>query len=122
MTKGEPLDVVKQILDLIAEFDAILSSGHLHVYEIWKLFTEAKKRGVKRLLMNHPMYGLHFTYDDIKELAEFGALVEQSACLYVEFALQRLLGTGIEGTYPGGGRRALVDRLRSRPGGQPDAC
>lgn len=81
---GELLDVVKEILDSIAEFDAILSSGHLHVWEIWKLFTEAKKRGVKRLLVNHPMYGLHFTYDDIKEMAEFGALIEQSACLYVD--------------------------------------
>ena len=76
--------MVKQILNSIAEFDAILSSGHLHVYEIWKLFTEAKKRGVKRLIINHPMYGLHFTYDDIKELAELGALIEQSACLYVD--------------------------------------
>ncbi len=71
-------------LDSIAEFDAILSSGHLHVWEIWKLFTEAKKRGVKRLLVNHPMYGLHFTYEDIKEMAEFGALIEQSACLYID--------------------------------------
>lgn len=81
---GEILDEAKQILDSIAEFDAILSSGHLHVWEIWKLFTEAKKRGVKRLLVNHPMYGLHFTYEDITELAEFGALIEQSACLYVD--------------------------------------
>jgi hypothetical protein len=81
---GEILDVVREILDSIAEFDAILSSGHLHVWEIWKLFTEAKKRGVKRLLVNHPMYGLHFTYDDIKEMADFGALIEQSACLYVD--------------------------------------
>ena len=81
---GELLDVVKEILDSIAEFDAILSSGHLHISEIWTLFTEAKKRGVKRLLINHPMYGLHFTYDDIRELAELGAVVEQSACLYVD--------------------------------------
>ncbi|WEX10939.1 DUF6282 family protein [Chelativorans sp. AA-79] len=81
---GELLDVVKEILDSIAEFDAILSSGHLHISEIWTLFTEAKKRGVKRLLVNHPMYGLHFTYEDIRELAEFGALIEQSACLYVD--------------------------------------
>jgi len=81
---GDLLDVVKEILDSIAEFDAILSSGHLHISEIWTLFTEAKKRGVKRLLVNHPMYGLHFTYDDISELAEFGALIEQSACLYVD--------------------------------------
>jgi len=81
---GEILDVVKEILDSIAEFDAILSSGHLHIAEIWALFTEARKRGVKRLLINHPMYGLHFSYEDIRELAEFGALVEQSACLYVD--------------------------------------
>jgi hypothetical protein len=81
---GELLDVVKEILDSIAEADAILSSGHLHIAEIWTLFTEAKKRGVNRLLINHPMYGLHFTYDDIRELAEMGALVEQSACLYVD--------------------------------------
>lgn len=81
---GNLLDVVKEILDSIAQADAILSSGHLHVSEIWTLFTEAKARGVKRLLVNHPMYGLHFSYDDIRELAEFGALIEQSACLYVD--------------------------------------
>ncbi len=81
---GELLDEVKEILDSIAEFDAILSSGHLHVSEIWTLFTEAKKRGVKRLLINHPMYGLHFTYEDIREFADFGAQIEQSACLYVD--------------------------------------
>lgn len=81
---GDILDEVKEILDSIAEFNAILSSGHLHVWEIWKLFHEAKKRGVKRLLVNHPMYGLHFTYEDITEMAEFGALIEQSACLYVD--------------------------------------
>ncbi|MCK8779237.1 DUF6282 family protein [Rhizobium sp. NTR19] len=81
---GNILDEVKQILDSIAEFDAILSSGHLHVWEIWRLFEEAKKRGVKRLLINHPMYGLHFTYDDIRDLANMGALVEQSAGMYVD--------------------------------------
>jgi len=81
---GNLLDEVKEILDLIAGSDAILSSGHLHVSEIWTLFEEAKKRGVKRLLINHPMYGLHFTYDDIAGLADLGALVEQSACLYID--------------------------------------
>lgn len=81
---GNVLDEVKQILDLIAEFDAILSSGHLHVWEIWKLFDEARARGVKRLLINHPMYGLHFTYEDIRDLAQLGALIEQSAAMYVD--------------------------------------
>ncbi|CDZ26876.1 DUF6282 family protein [Neorhizobium galegae] len=81
---GNILDEVKQILDMIAEFDVILSSGHLHVWEIWKLFDEARARGVKRLLVNHPMYGLHFTPDDVRELAQLGAVIEQSAGLYVD--------------------------------------
>ena len=81
---GDLVDEVKEILDLIAGSDAILSSGHLHVSEIWPLFEEAKKRGVKRLLINHPMYGLHFTYEDVAGLAELGALIEQSACLYID--------------------------------------
>ena len=81
---GNVLDTVKQILDKIAEFDVILSSGHLHVWEIWKLFEEARSRGVKRLLINHPMYGLHFTYADIADFAKMGAIVEQSAGLYID--------------------------------------
>ncbi|WP_454744440.1 DUF6282 family protein [Ciceribacter selenitireducens] len=81
---GNILDEVKQILDLVAEFDVILSSGHLHVWEIWRLFEEARARGVKRLLVNHPMYGLHFTYEDIRDLAAMGALIEQSAALYID--------------------------------------
>lgn len=81
---GALLDSVREILDMVAEHDAILSSGHLHVAEIWSLFEEARKRGVKRLVINHPMYGLHFTHADISELAALGAVVEQSACLYVD--------------------------------------
>jgi hypothetical protein len=82
--RGHLLDVCKEILDSIAEFDAILSSGHLHIAEIWVLFEEAKRRGVRRLLVNHPMYGLSATHDDITELAAMGAMIEQSACLYVD--------------------------------------
>lgn len=81
---GELLDSVREILDLVAAHDAILSSGHLHIAEIWSLFDEARKRGVKRLVINHPMYGLHFTHEDTAELAALGAIVEQSACLYVD--------------------------------------
>ena len=82
--QGENLDVVKQILDLIAAHDAILSSGHLHISEAWALFTEAKKRGVNRIIMNHPTYGLHSTMDDIRELTGLGVLIEQSSCLFVD--------------------------------------
>ncbi len=81
---GALLDAVKEILDIIAQNDVILSSGHLHIAEVWTLFDEAKRRGVERLLMNHPTYGLHCTLDDIRELAGMGVVIEQSACLYVD--------------------------------------
>jgi hypothetical protein len=81
---GNIIDPVKRILDMIAEFDVILSSGHLHVWEIWRLFDEARARGVKRLLINHPMYGLHFTYEDIRDFANQGVIIECSAAMYVD--------------------------------------
>jgi hypothetical protein len=81
---GRLLDPVKEILDIIAEHDVILSSGHLHIAEVWTLFDEAKKRGVTRLLCNHPTYGLHCSYEDISELAGMGVILEQSAYLFVD--------------------------------------
>ncbi len=83
-TRGRLLDEVKEILDLIAEFDAVLSSGHLHVSEIWPLFEEAKARGVNRRLVNHPTYVVGCSLADIAELTEGGAIVEHSASFYID--------------------------------------
>lgn len=76
-------DEVKQILDQIAEFDAVLSAGHLHISEIWPLFEEAKKRGVKRRLVQHPTYTIDATYADIRELTEGGVFIEHSLCMFI---------------------------------------
>ena len=83
-SKGRIVDEVKEILDLIAEFDAILSSGHLHISEIWPLFEEAESRGVKRRLVNHPSYVVGASLADIAELTSGGAYVEHSASFYIE--------------------------------------
>ncbi|HWW63378.1 MAG TPA: DUF6282 family protein [Sphingomonadaceae bacterium] len=82
--KGEVKDEVKVILDMIAEHDIILSGGHLHVSEIFKVFEEAKKRGVKRLLVNHPSFILGATHDDIRALVAMGAYIEHSLCMFVK--------------------------------------
>lgn len=81
--KGDLKDEVKPILDIIAETDAVLSAGHLHISEIWPLFDEAKKRGVKRLLVNHPTFVIDATLRDIKELVEMGAYIEHSFCMFI---------------------------------------
>jgi hypothetical protein len=80
---GRIKDEVKQILDQIAEFDAVLSAGHLHISEIWPLFEEAVKRGVKRRLVQHPTYTIDATYADIRELIEGGAFIEHSLCMFI---------------------------------------
>lgn len=80
---GKLKDEVLPILDLIAEADAVLSAGHLHISEIWPLFEEARKRGVKRLLVNHPTYVVDASLDDMRQLARDGVYMEHSMCMWV---------------------------------------
>ncbi|NVO13372.1 MAG: hypothetical protein HXX10_04980 [Rhodoplanes sp.] len=81
---GELKDEVKPILDLVAQHDAVLSCGHLHISEAWVLFEEAKRRGCKRLLVNHPPYTVGAAPKDIKRLLDLGVMIEHSACLYID--------------------------------------
>lgn len=81
---GRIKDEVKEILDQIAEFDAVLSAGHLHISEIWPLFEEAEKRGVKRRLVQHPTYTIGASYADIRELTDNGVFIEHSLCMFIE--------------------------------------
>jgi hypothetical protein len=81
---GEIHDELKFILDLIAEADSVLSAGHLHISEIWPLFEEAKRRGVRRLLVNHPIYVVGAEIAEVRQIVETGAYVEHSICMFVE--------------------------------------
>lgn len=80
---GALLPEVGPILDMIAEHDAVLSSGHLHISEAFPLFEEARRRGVKRLLCNHPTYVVDASLDDIRRLVSMGVYVEHSMCMFV---------------------------------------
>lgn len=87
--KGELKEELKPILNQIAENDCVLSSGHLHISEIWPLFEEAKKRGVNRLLVNHPTFVVDASLSDIKELASMGAYIEHSFCMFINEAYNK---------------------------------
>lgn len=82
-SEGQLIEAVKPILDHIAKHDVVLSGGHLHITEIFPLFEEAKRRGVKRLLVNHPTFLIGCTYDDIRQLVEMGAYIEHSFCMFI---------------------------------------
>ncbi len=82
--KGKLLPEVLDILDVIADRDVVLSSGHLNISEIWPLFEEAKKRGVKRMICNHPTFVVGASLADITRLAGMGVYIEHSMCMFAE--------------------------------------
>lgn len=82
--KGQVKDEVKEILDLIAQYDVILAGGHLHISEILPVFEEAKRRGVKRFLVNHPSFIVGASHEDIRRLVAMGAYIEHSLCMFIE--------------------------------------
>jgi len=80
---GKLTDETKQICDLIAEENIILAGGHLHVSELFILFEEAARRGVKKLMVNHPSYIIGCSDDDIRGLVALGAYMEHSICMFI---------------------------------------
>ena len=84
--KGGLTDDAKQVLDLIAEGDIILAGGHLDVSELFPLFEEAKARGVRKMLVNHPTYVVGCSDADIRGLVAMGVYMEHSICMFVEGA------------------------------------
>ena len=80
---GKLTDEAKQICDLIAEANIILAGGHLHVSELFILFEEARKRGVKKMLVNHPSYIIGCSDEDIRGLVALDAYIEHSICMFI---------------------------------------
>lgn len=77
-------DDVKQILDVIAKADMVLASGHLHVSETWLVFEEARRRGVRRMVLTHPEDIVDASMEDVSGLAATGAFVEHSLCMFLD--------------------------------------
>jgi len=81
---GRLSDDTRQVLDLIAEGDIILAGGPLPAAELHVVFAEAKQRGVKKMLVNHPTYIVGCTDEDIRQMVRMGVYMEHSICMFVE--------------------------------------
>lgn len=73
-SSGELPDPLPEILELIAERDVVLNTGHLSPEEAIRLVEEAKQRGVMRILV--PCGG--YPPEAIREIAAAGAFAEFS--------------------------------------------
>ena len=77
--KGKLLPEVYEVIDLIADADIMLATGHLCIPEAKAVIQAAKERGVNRLYVNHPEYIINGTIEEQKELADMGAFIEHLA-------------------------------------------
>lgn len=77
-------DEVKEVLDIVARNDIALASGHLHISETWLVFEEARRRGVRRLVLTHPEDIVDASMNDVSGIAAMGAFVEHSLCMFLE--------------------------------------
>lgn len=69
---------VREILDLVARAGIVLATSHLSCAEVMALLDEAKRVGLKKVVVNHPQNQcVGMTIDMQKEAAEKGAYLEQ---------------------------------------------
>ena len=64
--------------------DIILAGGHLPASELHILFDEAARRGVKKMMVNHPTYIVGCSDTDIRQLVAVGVKMEHSICMFIE--------------------------------------
>ncbi|MGW8369162.1 MAG: DUF6282 family protein [Gammaproteobacteria bacterium] len=79
---GELLDEVLAILDLIAEHDLTLATGHVTPSETLSIMREARARGIERIIVTHPTLGEQYTYmsdEELSEAVELGGVIEITA-------------------------------------------
>lgn len=98
--EGKLKHVLYEIFDLIKDADIILGTGHISRQEAFTLVKEAKRTGVKKILITHPTTdaralepnaygemdaGLHYwTTEDMKKITELGAILEFNASYMIK--------------------------------------
>lgn len=80
---------VKEVLEIIKKYNAILATGHISWQEAYKLVKFAiKEQGVKKIIVTHPIYRkINMPLREQKELAEMGAFIE---CCYSMYSIDKI--------------------------------
>ncbi len=74
---GRLLPEVLQVLDLIAKHRLVLATGHSSPEETLLLIKAARARGIRRIIVTHPMLpSIGMTVDQMKRAAVMGAFIE----------------------------------------------
>ncbi len=74
---GRLKDEVHSVLDIIAEHNIILTTGHLAHDETFALLKAAKEKGIRKIIVTHVDFpATYYTVEEQKELLRYGALME----------------------------------------------
>lgn len=76
---GKLLNEVHEVLDIIAENDCLLSSGHLGLADARSVFEAGAARGVTKMVLTHPNHVVGATQQDCVDLAGMGVYIEHEA-------------------------------------------
>jgi len=72
-----------EVLDIISDHDLVLATGHLGKEDTIFLVKRARERGVKKIILTHPLYETtRLSIEDLKRLTETGIYMEQSYALH----------------------------------------
>jgi hypothetical protein len=73
---------VKEIIQIVKQYDIILATGHIAPNEAMELVEEAEKAGVSRVVVTHALQGQlmesSLNSEEIRQLAASGAFIEHS--------------------------------------------
>lgn len=79
---GTLLPEVKEIIQIVKEYDVVLGSGHLAPNEVFTLVEECMASGLKKVVITHvlqdQLMDMILTNDEIVRLARMGAIIEYS--------------------------------------------
>jgi len=73
---------VLEVLDLIKERNLTLATGHVEPWEVLAIMAEAKKRGITKIIVTHPLLGPMFTslsLEQMQEAVKLGGTIEITA-------------------------------------------
>lgn len=75
--KGKFLPQLHEVLELIAQYDAVLGTGHISAGESEQVVALAKQKGIKKIIITHPEAPrINIPLDLAKRLAKQGCLFE----------------------------------------------
>jgi hypothetical protein len=78
---GKLTPETQEVLQLVAEHDAILGTSHLSPEEIRELVAQARKAGVEKILIQHALFPVpNLPMEIIDEVVALGATVEVDYC------------------------------------------